>query len=68
MRDRLKRLNTELHYTITVQDLPLSCPGKNMKIFDAHPRIFLSLGEKGEVSCPYCSAKYSLVASGKNNG
>lgn len=68
MRDRLKRLNTEPHYTITPQDLPLSCPGKNMKIFDAHPRVFLSLSENGEVSCPYCSAKYTLVTPEKNNG
>ncbi|MCD8542652.1 MAG: zinc-finger domain-containing protein [Gammaproteobacteria bacterium] len=68
MRDRLKRLNTEPHYTITTQDLPLCCPGKNMTIVDAHPRVFLSLGKDGEASCPYCSAKYTLIRSEKNNG
>ncbi|MCD8525287.1 MAG: hypothetical protein LRY67_06080 [Gammaproteobacteria bacterium] len=56
MRDRLKRLNTEPHYTITTQDLPLCCPGKNMTIVDAHPRVFLFAWKRwgGVVSLLQC--------------
>ena len=28
-----------------------------------HPRVYLNMGEKGEVECPYCDRKFVLTAS-----
>jgi len=47
-------------YTITLEDLPLSCPGKYMKVWNAHPRVYFPIQETGEYRCPYCSAEYVL--------
>ena len=59
----LKKANTEKHYKITSKDLPLSCPGKQMRVWDAHPKVFLPIQAQAgsEVECPYCGAIYSFV-------
>lgn len=51
---------TAVHYEITYQDLPLSCPMPNMRLWDAHPRIYLPIEKEGHVICPYCSTEYFL--------
>ena len=61
MLDVLKRPNTESHYKITQRDLPLCCPSEKMRVWDSHPRVFLPIEKTGEVDCPYCGAKYTLV-------
>lgn len=67
MTDALKRANTERESKVTQADLPFSCPPKDSRIWDSHPRVFLPLGQedKGEiirqVECPYCAAAYALV-------
>ena len=48
-------------YQVSKQDLPLSCPTKAMRLWDAHPRVFLPIEEEGEAICPYCGAKFELV-------
>ncbi len=48
-------------YDITRADLPLSCPTKDMRIWDGHPRVFLPIEETGHEICPYCSAEYFLT-------
>ena len=30
-----------------------------------HPRVWLSLGENGEVECPYCDKKFVLAKGAK---
>ncbi|WP_176442765.1 zinc-finger domain-containing protein [Tropicimonas sediminicola] len=30
-----------------------------------HPRVWLSLGEDGEVECPYCDKKFVLAKDAK---
>lgn len=47
-------------YEITEADLPLSCPPRDMRVWDAHPRVYLPIEETGEYRCPYCSAEYVL--------
>lgn len=47
-------------YEITRNDLPLHCPLPNQSLWDAHPRVFLSVEETGKAICPYCSAEYIL--------
>ena len=49
---------SERRYEVSRNDLPLSCPMPSMEVWNAHPRVFLDMGAKGEVSCPYCGAKY----------
>jgi uncharacterized Zn-finger protein len=51
---------TTLYNVISTRDLPLSCPPSGMRVWDAHPRVYLPIEEKGEVVCPYCGAKYTL--------
>ena len=43
---------------ITAHDLPLHCPTPNAPLWSQHPRVFLDVLKTGEVTCPYCSAKY----------
>ena len=55
-----ERACTMRRYDVTRQDLPLSCPMPNMRIWDAHPRVYLPIEETGNVECPYCGAEYFL--------
>lgn len=51
---------TKTHYEVTQADLPLSCPSRHMRLWDAHPRVYLPIEEAGTVTCPYCDAEYVL--------
>jgi len=57
----LGNANTRQEYEVRRQDLPLSCPRPDQKIWNSHPRVYLPIEETGEASCPYCSAGYRLV-------
>lgn len=50
-------------YEVTSADLPLSCPMPEMRLWDAHPRVYLPIAEAGQVECPYCGARYFLKAN-----
>lgn len=45
---------------VTEDDLPLYCPRPDQTLWNAHPRVFLPLGETGEALCPYCGTQYRL--------
>jgi uncharacterized Zn-finger protein len=47
-------------YEVTTEALPLSCPMPGMRLWDAHPRVYLPI-DTGTARCPYCSAEYRLV-------
>ena len=47
-------------YEITEKDLPLCCPMPDMRLWDAHPRVYLPIEESGKETCPYCSATFIL--------
>ena len=51
---------TTRHVEITHADLPLSCPPKVDRIWDAHPRIYMPIEETGATTCPYCGTHYVL--------
>jgi uncharacterized Zn-finger protein len=57
----LNTASTEKTYQVHTEDLPLSCPAPDQKLWDAHPRVFLPIEESGEASCPYCGTHYTLV-------
>ena len=46
-----KEACTKLHYEITSKDLPLSCPPRDDRVWDAHPRVYLPIDEVGRVVC-----------------
>lgn len=48
------------YYEISAKDLPLHCPTPSMTLWNAHPRVFLSIGPGGEAVCPYCGTHYKL--------
>ena len=53
--------NAQLHYTVSVADLPLSCPMPDMTLWNSHPRVYLPIEPTGFAKCPYCGAEYTLV-------
>ena len=54
--------NTQRRIEITEKDLPLHCPMPSMKLWDAHPRVYLPIeAEGGESVCPYCGSHFVLI-------
>lgn len=47
-------------YVVTHKNLPLSCPMPEMRLWDAHPKVFLPIEAAGQAICPYCNARYIL--------
>ena len=58
--NNLETASTRRRYEVTAADLPLSCPMPDMRLWDAHPRVYLPIAEEGHVTCPYCDAEYFL--------
>ena len=50
-------------YEVTKDELPLSCPMSDERLWDAHPRVYLPIEKTGHELCPYCGAEYVLVDS-----
>ena len=44
-------------YVVTKADLPLSCPTREMAVWNAHPRVYLPIDKTGKETCPYCGSK-----------
>jgi uncharacterized Zn-finger protein len=55
-----KTENRERLIEVTAQDLPLHCPMPSMRLWNAHPRVFLPVDRTGEALCPYCGTLYRL--------
>jgi uncharacterized Zn-finger protein len=53
--------NTQRRIDVTAADLPLHCPMPSMKLWDAHPRVYLPIEKTGESLCPYCGTRYVLA-------
>ena len=54
--------NTERVYHVKKSDLPISCPSKDMALWNSHPKVFLPLEDTGKAVCEYCGAEYILDA------
>ncbi len=48
--------------TIHVNDHRIACDGGDGAL--GHPRVFLEMGETGEVTCPYCDRLFILDGDG----
>jgi uncharacterized Zn-finger protein len=57
---KLIQPNAEHSYTVTQDDLPLSCPMPGMYLWNSHPKVYLPIVETGFAKCPYCGAEYHL--------
>ncbi len=53
---------TKRRIEITKSDLPLACPPRIDRVWDAHPRVYLPIEESpnGKAVCPYCETEYTL--------
>ncbi len=49
--------------TIEVASTQVACDGGGGPL--GHPRVFLNMGAKGHVGCPYCGRNYVLKAGAK---
>ena len=58
--DPLVTPNAQRLYTVTRKDLPICCPMPDARLWDSHPRVFLSVEKSGQARCPYCGAEYLL--------
>lgn len=57
----LENASEAREYEVHRQDLPLSCPTPNQKLWNSHPRVYLPIEETGTANCPYCGTVYRLV-------
>lgn len=46
--------------TIEVTSRVVACDGGSVAL--GHPRVYLNMGEKHEIDCPYCGRRYKLKA------
>ncbi len=52
--------NKQRSIEVEASDLPLHCPMPDMLLWNAHPRVYLPIEQKGEALCPYCGTLYKL--------
>ncbi|TNE40309.1 MAG: zinc-finger domain-containing protein [Alphaproteobacteria bacterium] len=52
--------------TIEVESSKVACDGGKGPL--GHPRVYLNMGDKGRVECPYCGREYVLKAGAKADG
>ncbi|WP_395374579.1 zinc-finger domain-containing protein [Marinicella sp. W31] len=55
-----KTANAQKTYTVTADQLPLSCPSDEMLLWNSHPKVYLPIEKTGEAVCEYCGAHYVL--------
>ncbi len=52
--------------TITVDSPVVACDGGGGAL--GHPRVYLNMGDKTEIDCPYCGRAYHLKAGAHGHG
>lgn len=57
----LGEANMQREYEVRRDQLPLSCPTPEQRLWNSHPRVYLPIEKTGTATCPYCSARYRLV-------
>ncbi|MFQ5984775.1 MAG: zinc-finger domain-containing protein [Alphaproteobacteria bacterium] len=51
---------------IEVDTLTIGCDGGGGPL--GHPLVYLNLGEKGEIDCPYCGRRFILKPGAEGAG
>ena len=54
-------INARKKYLISRKDLPLSCPTREMELWNMHPRVYLPIEATRHAVCPYCGAEFELT-------
>ncbi len=49
--------------TVEVETTQIACDGDGGA--GGHPRVYLNMGDKGFVECPYCDRRFELKAGAK---
>ncbi|PJI42165.1 zinc-finger domain-containing protein [Ferrovibrio sp.] len=52
--------------TITVESPVVACDGGGGAL--GHPRVYLNMGDKTEIDCPYCGRAYLLKDGAGHHG
>jgi uncharacterized Zn-finger protein len=52
--------NAEKNYVIRPDQLPLSCPTRDMELWNSHPKVYLPIEKTGVEVCPYCGCRFVL--------
>jgi uncharacterized Zn-finger protein len=52
--------------TIEIENTKVACDGGKGAL--GHPRVFLNMGDKNHVECPYCGIHYVLKKGAKVGG
>jgi uncharacterized Zn-finger protein len=52
------RMTTPAPEVVTVHKRRVACDGDGGAL--GHPRVYLEMGERNEVECPYCDRKFVL--------
>ncbi|MDD9875959.1 MAG: zinc-finger domain-containing protein [Magnetovibrio sp.] len=50
--------------TIETETKRVACGGGGAAL--GHPKVYLEMGEKDEITCPYCSRRYVLKAGAES--
>lgn len=61
--DDYNTLTQSKSISVSRSELPLFCPGKESKLWCAHPKVYLPIeeSEDGSARCPYCGTVYQLI-------
>lgn len=51
----------QVHDVCRVETTVVSCGGATQGEVGGHPLVYLTMGEEGHITCPYCSRKFVLV-------
>jgi uncharacterized Zn-finger protein len=58
--------NTDIEHPFIVETKSVSCDGGSGT--SGHPNIYLNIGDKGEITCPYCSRTFMLAEGSSSSG
>ena len=61
LQENPEQANARDHYTVTRDQLPLSCPLPAMALWNSHPRVYLPVEVTCTAKCPYCGATFTLA-------
>lgn len=53
--------NKQTNDYIKTDKQKISCPPKNLNIWQKHPTIYIKLNEDTITDCPYCGTKYKFT-------
>jgi uncharacterized Zn-finger protein len=52
---------SQVHDVCRVESPVVSCDGAAQEGAGGHPLVYLTMGERGHITCPYCSREFVLV-------